>query len=77
MFLNGSMAILLRHTKNLLCLFVHEQANAFIFSTLWRIATSSETNADGGADLVHRIEFRAKGTIKTEVLPDLFLVMII
>ena len=33
--------------------------------------TSSEQNADGGPDSVHRIEFRAKGAIKTEVLPDL------
>ena len=35
--LNGLMVILLRHTKNLHCLFVHQQANAFIFSTLWHI----------------------------------------
>ena len=33
--------------------------------------TSSEANADGGADSVHRIEFRAKEAIKTAVLPDL------
>ena len=33
--------------------------------------TSSEQSADGGPDSVHLIEFRAKGAIKTEVLPDL------
>ena len=35
------------------------------------VYTSSQANADGGADSVHRIEFQAKGAIRTEVLPNL------